>query len=123
LPENHITVGELLEQKSSTEVDNVNTPHIANGDTSWNPDSEYSQATGGFSVAFSLSVVQVAITSLLYSVMMFCLLIHRPHLFIFQIQCNTMHPFLSRNTKKDMLSFERVLENIAFEIVIQQWML
>uniref|UniRef100_N1R0S2 Exocyst complex component Sec8 n=1 Tax=Aegilops tauschii TaxID=37682 RepID=N1R0S2_AEGTA len=56
--ENHITVGELLEQKSSTDVDSVNTPHGANGDTSWNPDSEYSQPTGGFSVAFSLSVVQ-----------------------------------------------------------------
>uniref|UniRef100_A0A0D3GYV9 Exocyst complex component Sec8 n=1 Tax=Oryza barthii TaxID=65489 RepID=A0A0D3GYV9_9ORYZ len=46
--ENHITVGELLEQKSSTEVDNANTPHMANGDASWNPDSESSQATGGF---------------------------------------------------------------------------
>uniref|UniRef100_A0A0E0ATV8 Exocyst complex component Sec8 n=1 Tax=Oryza glumipatula TaxID=40148 RepID=A0A0E0ATV8_9ORYZ len=57
--ENHITVGELLEQKSSTEVDNANTPHMANGDASWNPDSESSQATGGFTVAFSLSVVQV----------------------------------------------------------------
>ena len=59
MSENHIIVGELLEQKS-TEVDNVNTPHIANGDASWNPDSESSQATGGFSVAFSLSVVQVS---------------------------------------------------------------
>lgn len=66
LAENHITVGELLEQKSSTDVDSVNTPHVANGDTSWNPDSEYSQPTGGFSVAFSLSVVQVAINFLLY---------------------------------------------------------
>ena len=59
MSENHIIVGELLEQKS-TEVDNVNTPHIANGDASWNPDPESSQATGGFSVAFSLSVVQVS---------------------------------------------------------------
>jgi hypothetical protein len=103
LPENHITVGELLEQKSSTEVGNVNTPHVANVDTSWNPDSEYSQATGGFSVAFSLSVVQVAITSLLSSVMIFCLLIHRPHLFIFQIQCNTMHPLLDAEQKRNRL--------------------
>jgi exocyst complex component 4 len=101
--ENHITVGELLEQKSSTEVGNVNTPHVANVDTSWNPDSEYSQATGGFSVAFSLSVVQVAITSLLSSVMIFCLLIHRPHLFIFQIQCNTMHPLLDAEQKRNRL--------------------
>jgi exocyst complex component 4 len=94
LPENHITVGELLEQKSSTEVENVNTPHVANGDTSWNPDSEYSQATGGFSVAFSLSVVQVAITSMLSSVMIFCLLIHRPHLFILKFNVTPCIPFL-----------------------------
>ncbi|XP_047075519.1 exocyst complex component SEC8 isoform X3 [Lolium rigidum] len=67
--ENHITVGELLEQKSSTEVENVNTPHVANGDTSWNPDSEYSQATGGFSVAFSLSVVQSECQQLLCEIL------------------------------------------------------
>jgi hypothetical protein len=64
LSENHIIVGELLEQKASFDVDNVNTPHIANGDASWNPDSESSQATGGFSVAFSLSVVQVAFNTI-----------------------------------------------------------
>jgi exocyst complex component 4 len=69
LPENHITVGELLEQKSSTEVGNVNTPHVANVDTSWNPDSEYSQATGGFSVAFSLSVVQSECQQLLCEIL------------------------------------------------------
>jgi len=67
--ENHITVGELLEQKSSTEVGNVNTPHVANVDTSWNPDSEYSQATGGFSVAFSLSVVQSECQQLLCEIL------------------------------------------------------
>lgn len=66
--ENHIIVGELLEQKS-TEVDNVNTPHIANGDASWNPDSESSQATGGFSVAFSLSVVQSECQQLLCEIL------------------------------------------------------
>jgi len=60
LAENHIIVGDLLEEKSTSEVDNINTPHITNGDPSWNPDSESSQATGGFSVAFSPSVVQVA---------------------------------------------------------------
>lgn len=60
MSENHIIVGDLLEQKSTSEVDNVNTPHIAHGDANWNPDSESSQATGGFNVAFSLSVVQVA---------------------------------------------------------------
>ncbi|XP_044445679.1 exocyst complex component SEC8 [Triticum aestivum] len=67
--ENHITVGELLEQKSSTDVDSVNTPHVANGDTSWNPDSEYSQPTGGFSVAFSLSVVQSECQQLLCEIL------------------------------------------------------
>uniref|UniRef100_A0A0D9WFC0 Exocyst complex component Sec8 n=1 Tax=Leersia perrieri TaxID=77586 RepID=A0A0D9WFC0_9ORYZ len=67
--ENHITVGELLEQKSSTEVDNVNTPHMANGDANWNPDSESSQATGGFTVAFSLSVVQSECQQLLCEIL------------------------------------------------------
>ncbi|KAL5223116.1 hypothetical protein ABZP36_027829 [Zizania latifolia] len=67
--ENHITVGELLEQKASTEVDNVNTPHMANGDASWNPDSESSQATGGFTVAFSLSVVQSECQQLLCEIL------------------------------------------------------
>uniref|UniRef100_A0A0E0LTL8 Exocyst complex component Sec8 n=1 Tax=Oryza punctata TaxID=4537 RepID=A0A0E0LTL8_ORYPU len=67
--ENHITVGELLEQKSSTEVDNANTPHMANGDASWNPDSESSQATGGFTVAFSLSVVQSECQQLLCEIL------------------------------------------------------
>ncbi|KAL6593296.1 hypothetical protein ACP70R_049049 [Stipagrostis hirtigluma subsp. patula] len=66
--ENHIIVGELLEQKSS-EADNVNTPHIANGDTSWNTDSESSQATGGFSIAFSLSVVQSECQQLLCEIL------------------------------------------------------
>ncbi|TVU06661.1 hypothetical protein EJB05_49885 [Eragrostis curvula] len=67
--ENHIIVGELLEQKASSEVDNVNTPHIGNGDASWNPDSEYSQATGGFSIAFSLSVVQSECQQLLCEIL------------------------------------------------------
>lgn len=67
--ENHITVGELLEQKSSNEVDNLSTPHISNGDVSWNPDSEFSQATGGFSVAFSLSVVQSECQQLLCEIL------------------------------------------------------
>ncbi|KAK3121490.1 hypothetical protein QOZ80_8BG0654430 [Eleusine coracana subsp. coracana] len=67
--ENHIIVGELLEQKASSEVDNINTPHTANGDASWNPDSESSQATGGFSVAFSLSVVQSECQQLLCEIL------------------------------------------------------
>ncbi|GJN40169.1 hypothetical protein PR202_gb29348 [Eleusine coracana subsp. coracana] len=69
LSENHIIVGELLEQKASSEVDNINTPHTANGDASWNPDSESSQATGGFSVAFSLSVVQSECQQLLCEIL------------------------------------------------------
>ncbi|GJN03279.1 hypothetical protein PR202_ga20707 [Eleusine coracana subsp. coracana] len=69
LSENHIIVGELLEQKASSEVDNINTPHTANGDGSWNPDSESSQATGGFSVAFSLSVVQSECQQLLCEIL------------------------------------------------------
>lgn len=56
--ENHAVVGELLELKSSQQGDIINTPHSMNGDASWNPDSESSQATGGFSVAFSLTVMQ-----------------------------------------------------------------
>ncbi|CAO2201371.1 unnamed protein product [Urochloa humidicola] len=67
--ENHVIVGDLLEEKSTSDVDNVNTPHIANGDASWNPDSESSQATGGFSVAFSLSVVQSECQQLLCEIL------------------------------------------------------
>lgn len=67
--DNHIIVGELLEQKSTSETDNINTPHIANGDASWNPDSESSQATGGFSVAFSLSVMQSECQQLLCEIL------------------------------------------------------
>ncbi|XP_062195955.1 exocyst complex component SEC8-like isoform X3 [Phragmites australis] len=66
--ENHIIVGELLEQKSSSEVDNVNAPHM-NCDASWNPDSESSQATGCFSIAFSLSVVQSECQQLLCEIL------------------------------------------------------
>ncbi|PKA56682.1 putative exocyst complex component 4 [Apostasia shenzhenica] len=55
---NHIVVGELLESKSSQQGDIMNTPKSMNGDISWNPDSESSQVTGGFSVAFSLTVIQ-----------------------------------------------------------------
>ncbi|KAG2583141.1 hypothetical protein PVAP13_6KG215706 [Panicum virgatum] len=67
--ENHIIVGDLLEEKSTSEVDNINTPHITYGDPSWNPDSESSQATGGFSVAFSLSVVQSECQQLLCEIL------------------------------------------------------
>ncbi|KAG1331762.1 exocyst complex component SEC8 [Cocos nucifera] len=56
--ENHIIVGELLESKSSQQGDSINTPKSISGDPSWNPDSESSQVTGGFSVGFSLTVIQ-----------------------------------------------------------------
>ncbi|KAJ6823949.1 exocyst complex component SEC8 isoform X1 [Iris pallida] len=56
--ENHVVVGELLESKSSQQGDVTNTPKSINGDIAWNPDSESSQVTGGFSVGFSLTVIQ-----------------------------------------------------------------
>eukprot|EP00262_Sarcandra_glabra_P014354 TRINITY_DN4195_c0_g1_i1.p1 TRINITY_DN4195_c0_g1~~TRINITY_DN4195_c0_g1_i1.p1 ORF type:complete len:1080 (+),score=210.22 TRINITY_DN4195_c0_g1_i1:352-3591(+) len=55
--ENHVIVGELLESKSLQHSD-INTPKSMIGDINWNPDSEASQATGGYSVGFSLTVLQ-----------------------------------------------------------------
>lgn len=57
--ENHVIVGELFESKASQHAD-MNTPRSMPADLSWNPDSEASQATGGYSLGFSLSVLQVA---------------------------------------------------------------
>lgn len=56
--ENHVIVGELLEAKASQHAD-INTPKSVPVDISWNPDSEASQATGGYSIGFSLTVLQV----------------------------------------------------------------
>uniref|UniRef100_A0A1D1Y1X3 Exocyst complex component Sec8 n=1 Tax=Anthurium amnicola TaxID=1678845 RepID=A0A1D1Y1X3_9ARAE len=56
--ENHVTVSELLESKSAQQGDNINTPKCVNGDINWNTDSEAPQITGGFSLGFSLSVIQ-----------------------------------------------------------------
>ncbi|KAJ3704316.1 hypothetical protein LUZ61_008021 [Rhynchospora tenuis] len=57
--ENHFIVGELLETKTLAHGDSINTPKAsAAAEVNWNPDSESSQATGGYSVTFSLSVVQ-----------------------------------------------------------------
>ncbi|XP_020274192.1 exocyst complex component SEC8 isoform X2 [Asparagus officinalis] len=56
--ENHILVGELLESKSSQQGDILNTPKSMNGDINWNPDIDSSQATGGFSIGSSLTVIQ-----------------------------------------------------------------
>ncbi|PIA37215.1 hypothetical protein AQUCO_03000065v1 [Aquilegia coerulea] len=55
--ENHVIVGELLESKSAQSND-MSTPKSTNGDLSWNPDPEASQSTGGYSVGFSLTVLQ-----------------------------------------------------------------
>ncbi|KAJ0979864.1 hypothetical protein J5N97_015338 [Dioscorea zingiberensis] len=56
--ENHVIVGELLESKSSQQDVNITTPKSINGDVSLTADSESSQVTGGFSVVFSLTVIQ-----------------------------------------------------------------
>jgi len=54
--ENHVIVGELLEAKASQHAD-INTPRSMPVDS--NPDSEASQVTGGYSIGFSLTVLQV----------------------------------------------------------------
>lgn len=56
--ENHIIVGELLELKSLQQVD-LNTPKVAAADINWNPDSDASHDTGGYTLGFSLTVLQV----------------------------------------------------------------
>ncbi|KAK7357009.1 hypothetical protein VNO80_16290 [Phaseolus coccineus] len=53
--ENHVIVGELLEAKASQHAD-INTPQSMPVDS--NPDSEASQVTGGYSIGFSLTVLQ-----------------------------------------------------------------
>lgn len=55
--ENHVVVGELMELKSSQQVD-MNTPKSMPADVNCNPDSESSQVTGGYSIGFSLTVLQ-----------------------------------------------------------------
>jgi exocyst complex component 4 len=52
-----------LESKSLAHGDSINTPKeaAAAAEANWSPDTESSQATGGYSVTFSLSVVQVLI--------------------------------------------------------------
>ncbi|OMO59436.1 hypothetical protein COLO4_34215 [Corchorus olitorius] len=53
--ENHVVVGELIESKSSLQSD-TNTPKPMSIDV--NLDSEASQVTGGYSIGFSLTVLQ-----------------------------------------------------------------
>ncbi|RXI07512.1 hypothetical protein DVH24_005285 [Malus domestica] len=55
--ENHVVVGELLESKSSVQID-MNTPKSMPTDVNWNTDLEASQVTGGYSIGFSLTVLQ-----------------------------------------------------------------
>ncbi|XP_071734584.1 exocyst complex component SEC8 [Rutidosis leptorrhynchoides] len=55
--ENHVVVGELLESKSSQQV-NMNTPKSMVAEVSGNPDSEASQVTGGYTIGFSMTVLQ-----------------------------------------------------------------
>lgn len=52
--ENHVVVGEIFESKS-TQFD---APKSLPIDANWNPDSEASQVTGGYSLGFSLTVLQ-----------------------------------------------------------------
>ncbi|TQD82330.1 hypothetical protein C1H46_032103 [Malus baccata] len=53
--ENHVVVGELLESKSSVDM---NTPKSMPTDVNRNTDIEASQVTGGYSIGFSLTVLQ-----------------------------------------------------------------
>ena len=53
-----MVVGELLESKSSQQA-NMNTPKSMVGEISGNPDSEVSHATGGYTIGFSMTVLQV----------------------------------------------------------------
>ncbi|KAI4332406.1 hypothetical protein L6164_017316 [Bauhinia variegata] len=55
--ENHVIVGELLEGKINQHVE-LNTPKSMPVDVNGNPDSDASQVTGGYSIGFSLTVLQ-----------------------------------------------------------------
>ncbi|VFQ92601.1 unnamed protein product [Cuscuta campestris] len=55
--ENHVVVGELFESKSSPQFDS-NTPKSMPTNINWNPDTDISNYTGGYSLGFSLTVLQ-----------------------------------------------------------------
>ncbi|KAG7016333.1 Exocyst complex component SEC8 [Cucurbita argyrosperma subsp. argyrosperma] len=55
--ENHVVVGELLEAKVLRPAD-MNTPKSMPSEDNWNPDSEASQLTGGYTIGFALTVLQ-----------------------------------------------------------------
>ncbi|CAE5966762.1 unnamed protein product [Arabidopsis arenosa] len=54
--ENHVVIGELLELKASQH--DINTPRSLPTDVNWNTESEASQATGGYTISFPLTVLQ-----------------------------------------------------------------
>ncbi|CAH8339587.1 unnamed protein product [Eruca vesicaria subsp. sativa] len=54
--ENHVVVGELLELRASQH--DINTPKSLPTDMNWNTDSDASQATGGYTISFPLTVLQ-----------------------------------------------------------------
>ncbi|GLT93241.1 hypothetical protein SLE2022_110420 [Rubroshorea leprosula] len=54
--ENHVVIGELIESKSSQQSD-TSMPN-SGPNINWNVDSEVSQVTGGYSIGFSLTVLQ-----------------------------------------------------------------
>ncbi|XP_057733623.1 exocyst complex component SEC8 [Arachis stenosperma] len=66
--ENHVIVGELLEAKASHHVE-INTPKSMSVDVNWNPESEASQVTGGYSIGFSLTVLQSECQQLLCEIL------------------------------------------------------
>lgn len=55
--DNHVVVGDLLESKSSQQA-HRNTPKSNVAEISGNPDSEASQATGGYTIGFAMTVLQ-----------------------------------------------------------------
>ncbi|XP_024974736.1 exocyst complex component SEC8 isoform X2 [Cynara cardunculus var. scolymus] len=55
--DNHVVVGELLESKSSQQAP-MNTPKSMVAEISGNPDSEASRDTGGYTIGFSMTVLQ-----------------------------------------------------------------
>ncbi|XP_058204586.1 exocyst complex component SEC8 [Rhododendron vialii] len=65
--ENHVIVGELLESKSSQQVD-MNTPKSM-AEINWNPDAEASRDTGGYSIGFTLTVLQSECQQLICEIM------------------------------------------------------
>ena len=58
--ENHVVVGELLEAKVLRQAD-MSTPKSMPTEDNWNPDSEASQLTGGYTIGFALTVLQVIV--------------------------------------------------------------